>query len=132
MLNITPENAKKLVKALAKKAYPDYTGRKFRVCERKSYYMSDYWDSGSRNYCVAVNLSTGEIKEPSREAKIPWNNVAHASFDIPAGIGILERSIFCGKEIGITLYVAPTSPLTPGEATDKQLIDFLSHLPALE
>lgn len=120
--NISPENAKKLVKALARVAYPNYSGRKFRVTESKTYYMSNYWSEGSRNYCVAVNLATGEIKEPSREAGIPWNGAANASFDIPQGVGILERSIFCGKECGITLYVAPPSNLVPGEATDKELL----------
>jgi hypothetical protein len=111
MQNITIETkeAKKLVKDLAKVAYPGYTGRKFKVCVEKTYYMQNYWDGGSRNYCVAVDLSSGKVVEPSPDTTTPWNACANTSFAIPPGVGILERSIFCGKEMGIRLYVGPQS-----------------------
>ena len=98
-----------LVKKLAKVAYPDYNGRKFSAEIKAHYFPSDYWDGGSRDYMVAIDLKTGRIVEPSNDAKNPYNALAHKDFDIPAGIGILEHSIFCGKDIGIRLYVS--SPL---------------------
>jgi len=104
---MTNDQTKKLVKAMAKKFYPDYNGRKFRIEIKSVYYMSDYWDSGSRCYCTAVNLTTGEGVPTPSKATNPYNGIAHASFEIPQGVGILERCISCGKEAGITLYIAP-------------------------
>jgi hypothetical protein len=97
----------KIVKALAKVAYPDYRGRKFSVCQARTYTMEDYWDGGSRCYAVAVDLATGKMVATQPVARNPFNAAAHATFEIPAGIGILERQIFCGKDCGITLHVAP-------------------------
>jgi hypothetical protein len=98
-----------LVKKLAKVVYPEYNGRKFSAEIQSRYYPSDYWDGGSRNYMVAVDLKTGKIMEPSADAKNPYNNLAHKEFNIPPGVGILEHSYFCGKDMGIRLYVS--SPL---------------------
>jgi hypothetical protein len=104
---MTNAERKKLVKALAKKFYPDHNGRKFRIEIKVTYYMSDYWDEGSRCFCTAVDLSTGEGIATPDAATNPYNRIAHASFEIPQGVGILERCISCGKDVGITLYVAP-------------------------
>ena len=100
---------KKLVKELAKIIYPDYKGRLFWFCEQKQYHMRNYWDEGSRYYCVAVDLNTGKILPPSHESSVPYNSSAHASFDIPKGVGILQHAIVCGSDRGITLYVAPNT-----------------------
>jgi hypothetical protein len=97
-----------LVKKLAQLAFPDYKGRKFRVTVKTRYYMQNYWDGGSRNYCVAVNLGSGQLFiSPDASTQTPWNSAANSSFDIPQHVGILERCIFQGKDCGITLYVAP-------------------------
>jgi len=100
-------------------AYPDYQGRLFKVVERKSYHMQDYWDEGSRYYCCAVDLKTGQIIPPSSDSRNPYRDAAHLSFDIPTGVGILQHSIVCGKDRGITLYVAPQAALQ--ENTVKEL-----------
>jgi hypothetical protein len=100
---------KALVKKLAKVVYPNYNGRKFSAEVKARYFPSDFWDDGSRNYMVAIDLKTGRIVEPSDNAKNPYNIIAHTGFDIPAGVGILEHSFFCGKDLGIRLYVS--SPL---------------------
>ena len=65
MTNLNDKEHRQIVKALAKMAYPDYQGRLFKVVERKSYHMQDYWDEGSRYYCCAVDLKTGQIIPPS-------------------------------------------------------------------
>ena len=98
-----------LVKKLAKVAYPDYNGRKFSAEVKARYYPNDFWSDGSRDYMVAIDLKTGRIVRPSDDAKNPYNVLAHKDFNIPAGVGILERSFFCGKDIGVRLYVS--SPL---------------------
>jgi hypothetical protein len=103
---------KKLVKGFAKQAYPDYKGRKFSMELAKQYFMSNYWSEGSRNYCVAIDLATGKVHEPSDASQNPFNTVAHNTVVIPPGIGILEHCIFCGKDMGIRLYVSPGNCLT--------------------
>ena len=95
-----------LVKKLAEVAYPEYSGRKFSASVKSRYYPEDYWGGGSRNYMVAIDLHTGRIMEPSTDATNPYNALAHKEFDIPPGIGILEHCIFCGKDLGIRLYVS--------------------------
>ena len=100
------------IKTLAKKCYPEYKGRKFFTRQSKEYQMSDYWSEGSRNYAVAVRLATGETGLPGDFVHNPMNGGAHARFEIPAGIAIVERSVFCGKDCGITVYVAPLPALT--------------------
>jgi hypothetical protein len=98
-----------LVKKLAKVVYPEYNGRKFSAEVKSKYYVSNYWSGGSRDYMVAIDLHTGRIMEPSHESTVPFNSIANTCIDIPPGVGILEHSYFCGKDMGIRLYVS--SPL---------------------
>ena len=93
------------VKHLAKIIYPDYTGRKFGISYENFYYPQNYWDGGSRVYCVAVDFKGNRVIMPSHESQVPYNQQAHQSFRIPPGVGILEHRIFCGKDCGITLVV---------------------------
>ena len=108
-----------LVKKLSKVIYPEYNGRKFSAEVKSKYYVSNYWDGGSRNYMVAIDLKTGRIMKPSTESTVPFNSIANTCIDIPAGVGILERSIFCGKDIGVRLYVS--QPLAIEAVNTKQI-----------
>lgn len=94
------------IKAIAKLAFPEYRGRKFRLVSQAHYQMADYWDEGSRRYAVAVNLNAGTPHAPSIAAHTPWSSAAQAKFTIPDGVAIVERAIFCGKDCGITVYIA--------------------------
>lgn len=96
-----------IVKALGKKAYPNYRGRKWELSFATSYTMENYWDGGSKTYAMAINLTTGEISKPHAATTNPFNQAAHSSFDIPQGFGIIENTIFCGKDMGISLVIRP-------------------------
>jgi|WetSurMetagenome_2_1015567.scaffolds.fasta_scaffold248433_3 hypothetical protein len=120
---------KKLIKDLAKIAYPDYNGRKFSICVETTYYMNNFWSDGSRNYCVAVDLLTGKIQEPTSSSSTPWSNTANVVVTIPTGVGILERCIFCGKDLGIRLYVAPNNSLQMPTTQRHIDCDCMSCLP---
>lgn len=96
----------KQIRAIAKATF-NPRGRKFRIVERRSYTMENYWDGGTREYAVALDLATGETREPSTLTTNPMRSQAHAEFEIPQGIGILVHGIYCGKDCGITLYVPP-------------------------
>ncbi len=106
-------------RAIAKRAYPEYKGRKFKVSSCKTYFMSDYWSEGSRNYVVAVNLATGDIVHPTQLAHNPYNPAAVSSFRIPAGVALIEHSIFCGHDCGLTWITVESLQLTEGPAAAR-------------
>jgi hypothetical protein len=102
------------IKKIAKRQF-ETKARKFRVVARATYQMANYWDGGSREYCVALNLATGETRVPDFATTNPLEgprSAAHAEFAIPAGFGILAHSIYCGKDCGITLYVSADTERT--------------------
>lgn len=93
------------VKKIARAAYPDYKGRKFIVAAAAEYQMADYWDGGTRRYARAAILATGEFLDPASIVHVPYNREAHVTIQIPAGVAIVERLVFCGKDCGVTVYV---------------------------
>jgi hypothetical protein len=97
------------IKRIVAACYPAYKGRKIRVAAATQYHMSNYWDGGSRDYVVAYSLATGEVSAPSRAASNPMNGAAHSTVEIPAGVALVEHTIFCGKGIGIRIYVNPAN-----------------------
>ena len=92
-------------KRIALAAFPGYRGRKFNVRAVRTYTLDDYWDGGSRTYVKAVDLATGRVGEPSAMVHNPMNGAAHAQFEIPAGVALIEHSVFCGKDCGLTFVV---------------------------
>jgi hypothetical protein len=109
------------VAELVRAAFPNYTGRKFRLeVSDHPINLASYWDGGSRDYFVLISLAT------LRHVDIP----AQSAFDpqvrgldkvtLPDGVACIEHSIFCGKDSGITIHVSPSNatPLLP-TATDE-------------
>jgi hypothetical protein len=103
------------IKRIAKATF-ETKSRKFSVVARQTYTMSNYWDDGSREYAVAIDLATGETQSPAFPTTNPYEDVSHARFMIPDGVGILTHSIFCGKDCGLALYVAPGNALVSADA----------------
>lgn len=101
--------ASTLAKKIARACYPSYKGRTIAVESKETYYMADFWDGGSRAYCIGYNLETRQILPHVLNASVPWNDLAHRSFTIPAGIAIVEHTFFCGKDMGIRIYVNPAA-----------------------
>lgn len=88
--------------------FSDYHGRKFRVVptERVTFYDTN-WGGGTRNYYIAVQLESGRVSIPNIPA--PWNNpMEGATVDVPEDVVIVEHSIFCGQDTGITIYAHPS------------------------
>lgn len=95
------------LKEIGKTAFPDYRGRKFRI-ETKYFprEVNSYWDGGTRSYYVFLNLQNGAIvpvgsNHPMFESQKP-NAVP---IDLPPEIVIVEHVYFCGKDLGIRVYV---------------------------
>lgn len=97
----------KTIKAILAATYPEYKGRKITVIPATSYQMMDYWSEGSRHFVKAYALVNGRVAASSSAAQTPWRGEAHARVAVPVGILLVEHSIFCGKDCGITIYVNP-------------------------
>ncbi len=119
------------LKDVGKAAFPDYRGRKFRlVTDYFPKEINSYWDGGSRDYYCFLNLQNGKIvgvhsNHPAFEAKFP-NKVP---VELPPEIVLVEHSIFCGKDVGISVYAKPNeylaleTPKTPlAQILDNNLL----------
>lgn len=100
---------------LVKLCYPSYNGRRPVIVEEKiSYYLSDYWDGGSRNHACFVDLNdrrilTEEEAKVERQETGNWFNLAIGTARIMPSFVVVENCIFCGKDMGIRIYVHPES-----------------------
>ena len=108
MLHLEPTND---IKALARKAFPGYTGRKYKLDNSgRPVNVTSYWDGGSRSYYAAVNLSTGAtLPAPQNGTPFDGGPIAPDGVKVPAGFVIVEHSIFAGTDCGITFYIDPNT-----------------------
>ena len=92
------------VKEIAKRAFPGYSGRKFKI-EPLNFPIefSSYWDGGSRNYYVLLRLDNYEILPIENTWSNPFGRVNIP--ELPYGIILVEHTIFCGKDLGITIFL---------------------------
>lgn len=101
----------KLTKAQAwpivSQAFPNYTGRKFKIdfCSAPTVYDLN-WGGGTRNQYKLVKLGNFECRDfPSFT---PWANpIEGENFPMRQGYVLVEHSIFQGKNCGITIYAHP-------------------------
>ena len=95
------------VRPILKATFPNYKGRTFEVKFVRSVTFHDTnWGGGTRNYYVAI-ASDGRTATPNIPA--PWKNMVEGStVELTPDILVVEHSIFCGKDLGITIYANPT------------------------
>ena len=101
-IKLTTKQAKPIVETV----FPNYRGRKFNMnfVEKVMFYDTN-WGGGTRNkYAfVASDGRTAVLNAPA-----PWVNVIEGKvFDLPADVLVVEHTIFCGKDCGITIYAHP-------------------------
>src|SRR5262245_11441810 len=88
-----------------------YTGKTFkaRVCEQMTIPMTaGLWDGGSRDTYRVVRLEDGATIEPVNHNDAPWNGERReVQIKLEPGIAVVEHTIFCGKDMGLTFYVHP-------------------------
>lgn len=106
---------KRTTKEIAKAAFPDYKGRKFFQESAKPEGIAihdNYWSEGSRGYYVAIRVSD------LRSVELPGLNPmrgAECRVTLPGGVVLVRRSIFMGRECGLTV-IAPAVPDVPAIA----------------
>ena len=93
------------VKRLARAVFPHYRGRKFsfQVVETVAL-TGTYWDGGSRSSYGGVSLadySAATVPQFGGPTQAP-------TVEVTPGMVVVEHSIFCGRDTGITFYVHPS------------------------
>jgi hypothetical protein len=85
-------------------ACPTYRGRSFRVCPGVSVCLSNRnWGCGSKSEYMAVSLDDGRVQAaPSTSPSTPDQTV-----EIPPRVVVVERTFYCGEDMGVTIYVRP-------------------------
>ncbi len=115
---------KRDVAHLLANTFPHYSGRKFRIELRPTVTFGDLnWSGGSRcqyRACTAAGTPIGDGAEWN--ACAPWRNpMEGATCPIPPGVVVVEHTMFCGRDCGITFHINPD---------DKDLIGAAPALPA--
>jgi hypothetical protein len=103
---------KTLAIQIAKRLYPDWRGRKFKLEHREKVLIADYWDGGSRHYAVGYALNTGgtTFQPVQPDEKDPFHRI-HGTYTLTPNTAIVEHIIFCGKDLGCRMYVHPSVPI---------------------
>jgi hypothetical protein len=91
-------------------AFPAYRGKKFAI-EIRDYPIDvrSYWDGGSRDYFTFVNLTTYETMAMPAQSGFDRQIQGADSVTIPAGFACVQHTIFCGKDLGLTIIVGPSN-----------------------
>jgi hypothetical protein len=88
-----------------------YAGKKYRAVIADSVFIPSHaglWDSGSRTTFEAIHLETGERRPASDNMSAPWDSSRQdARVELKDGFAIVSHSVFCGKDMGLTIYVRP-------------------------
>jgi hypothetical protein len=96
------------VKPIVQATFPNYRGRSFRVEFTETVTFHDTnWGGGSRNTYTAVKMSCGQVAPfPSFS---PWDNpIEGKRTELPEDVVVVEHSIFCGQDLGLTFYAHPS------------------------
>lgn len=90
--------------AIARRAFPAYRGRKFRlvVSDRPRRLLS-FWDGGSRDTFIV--MCNGVASTPPTAA--PFGREGAPDYIPASGQILVEHSIFMGKDSGCTIYLHP-------------------------
>ena len=115
-----------LLKKICKLAYPSYKGRKFEVqYNTKKITMHSYWDGGSKTDYVIVNVAKMQVVVVPDNHPVFGNYPDMTNVPIPDDFVVVAHTIFCGRDMGLTIYTPHRAPLlTDG----SQLSDIEAHV----
>ena len=85
-----------------------YTGNKFKFRVAESVNPSGMqWSGGSRSSYLVINLENNQVSSITDNRPFPHNQGPVPSIDLVPGSAVVEHSIFCGKDMGLTFYIHP-------------------------
>ena len=105
-MNQTIKLNKAQVRDILEATFPEYRGRTFKVEFAETITFWDtYWSGGTKNTYVAI-LSDGRTARLNVPA--PWlSTVEGETTELLVDMLIVKHAIFCGKDLGITIYAHP-------------------------
>lgn len=94
------------VRRIASLAFPNYSGHKFKLSASPPSRLDSCWGGGSRDFYVLIDLASGN-SIPIPENGTPFSNGGQifTLSALPQNIALVQHTIFCGKDLGITVYV---------------------------
>src|SRR5947209_2352229 len=101
---------RKEVNQIVRGTFPSFKGRKIRVYTSETVTLSDLnWSGGTRSQYRAVTLDGAAVGNVDRYNQVaPWANpVEGVTVPIPAGVVVVEHTIFCGKDMGLRIWTNP-------------------------
>lgn len=116
------ETLRKIIAA----TFPSYRGRKFKLSTDIPTRIDSYWSGGSKSSFSFYELSTGKVLDVASNHPFFEAGNPRELDGLPPGIILVKHSIFCGKDMGITVYansgdltpmLPPKAELTPHEKT---------------
>ncbi len=96
---------------IARRAFPGYTGRTFKlIVTDQTINTASYWSGGTRSYFVFVSLSDNRVS-PEVPAQSAFDKPIPGATEvsIPDGFACVEHCLFCGKDHGLRIYIGPTN-----------------------
>jgi hypothetical protein len=97
---------------IANETFPTYRGKKFTLSTDIPKQLASYWDGGSRDSFAFYNMQTGQAQAVHSNHPMFEPNQPSQLRELPSHIILVEHSILCGKDAGLTFY-ARTETLTP-------------------
>lgn len=96
------------VKSIGLMAFPSYTGNKFSVDTISGTMRLDScWSGGSRDYFVLIDMVSGRtIPIPENGTPFSNNGQIFTLDALPLNIALVQHTIACGKDLGITIFVS--------------------------
>lgn len=106
-----------IMRGIVAKSFPGYAGRKFSISTTPPLRLTSCWDGGSRNDYVAYHLSSQRALPVGENGGLGSGAAISCETGIPAGWLLVEHRIFCGRDMGITIYAAPETlaPMLPAK-----------------
>ena len=112
------------LKRICSVAFPEWRGKKIKLDTDIPSQLNSYWDGGSKDTYVFVELATMKTAHLSSNHPFFEKDKPRDLNMLPIGMILVKHSIFCGKDAGITIYAnaGDLVPLLPAkiELTDDE------------
>ena len=120
------------VEKLVAAAFPSYKGKKFAIEPVTKLMLRDLnWSGGTRSQYRALSLDGKVLGSMDKWNHVhPADNKAEgAELEIPLGACVVRHSFFCGRDMGLTIYLnaEDMTPFLPKADTLSPLEMFVLH-----
>lgn len=110
-----------LASQVLQSTFPEYHGHTFKLEIRSHIRLTGaYWSGGSKSDYALYNTDINKAVSLPDAPFLQHSQLHETDIEIPQNFIIVEHSIFCGKDSGITFYVSPkaNTHLLPGKSPE--------------